>query len=478
MTIGDLTYSLGAEWDKGSLDKIKSVYEGVLTSVIASVGVNSAIMGGAFAITKEFAGVNDELGKLARNRNIAVDTLQAMEYSFESAGLAGSEAGNVIAKLQEQREGFSRGKADYEALGRLGLDPTAYKDNESFFNATIDAIKNVKSETEKADLAQRLLGSGDMMNLIDGGSEAIRKQKQELEDMGVLISNQDYQSSADFNDTLLKTTTILKGLANKVMTSIMPLFTKLMTQFNAFLKANKELISSGLKEFINAVINGSKFFLSLIGRVIEHLGGLKVVITVIVGLFVLWQLPLFAVIGILVLLMIAFDDVMTFFKGGESVIGSWINAIKESFAEFKSTFPNLGAIFQSQINNVIAIFNFFKDSIINIWGLITGELDFVTFFKNQLDIVANLLDTFLNGFLNTFEAIKNAIPSLESVGNSIGDSLSSFVPEWLGGASAPQVQAQAVSSQTTNHYTISATVDATNKTVSEAIEEIAHPEGY
>jgi len=295
--IGELVYTLGAIWDSKSLKNIQDGFASVSKSFIKSVGIASGAMAGTFAVVKQFAEANDELGKMARNRDIAVDSLQALQYSFEGAGLSASKAGDTLAKLQEQKEGFKMGKADYEAWARIGINPEQFSNTEDFFNATIDGLKNIKDEATKADLAKRLLGSADMKNLIDGGSEAIRQQKQELQELGVLTSKQDYKASANFNDTLLKTTTILKGLANKVMTSIMPIFTKLMKQFNEFLKANNKLIKSGLKKFLNAVINGSQIFFSLIGRIIEHLGGLKNVIMIIAGLLVFWQFPLVATIA-------------------------------------------------------------------------------------------------------------------------------------------------------------------------------------
>ena len=487
MTIGDLTYSLGAVWDKESLRNIREGFASVAKTFAGAIAVTTGAMAGIFGVVKEFAGANDELGKLARNKDIAVDTLQAMQYSFKGAGLEASKVGDVLGELQKQKEGFKTGKADYEAFARIGINPTQFKNNEDYFNAVIDGLGNIKDEATKSDLAKRLLGSADMKNLIDGGSEAIKKQKKELEELGVLVSNQDYKASADFNDTLLHTTTVLKGLANKVMTSIMPIFTKLMKSFNAFIKANKELISSGLRTFLDAIINGSQFFLSLIGRVVEHLGGLKVVIAGIAGLILLWQFPLIATIAIAIALMLIFDDIMNFFKGNDSVIGDWINAIKASFEDFKNSFPNLGAIVQAQLDTVIAIFTYFKDTIFNIWDLFTGKISFGDFLGNQVEIVADLLGSVKDLFSTFIDSIVNMFADLDlfgAMGKQI-DSITNGVSSFLGFSSdTPQAQPVPIradsntTSQTSNTYHISATVDAKTKNISEAISEIANPNGY
>lgn len=428
MNIGELVYSLGAEWDKESLENIKDGFDMVAKSVLSSIAVISASMAGTFAITKEIAEINDELGKMARNRDIAVSSLQALEYSFKGAGLEGSKVNDVLKKLQDQKEKFKTGKADYEAFDRIGINPNAYSNTENYFNAVIDGLKNIKDEATKADLSNRLLGSSDMKNLIDGGSEAIKKQKAELKELGILINNQDYKQSAEFNDTLLKTMTILKGLANKVMTSIMPIFSKLMKQFNDFMRANKELLTSGLSTFFNAIIDSSKFFISLIGRIIEHLGGLKIVISVIAGLLMIWQLPLIATIALIAGLALVFDDVMSFFKGNDSVIGGWLQYMKDSFSSFKNW---LGSLFDD----------------INIFESLGNQID---------DIKKSIF------------AIFPDIPSFKNT--------SFFMDSSAQTSSVPASQSS--HSQTTNTYHINAQVDARNKMVGDAIEEIIPSQGY
>lgn len=487
MKIGDLTYSLGAEWDKDSLDSIKDGFTNVSKSFMTAVGIASTALAGTFAVVKEFAGANDELGKLARNKDIAIDSLQAMQYSFEGAGIAGSKVGDVLDKLQEQKEGFRKGTADYEAFAQIGVNPRAYKNNEDYFNAVLDGLGKVKDEATKSDLAKRLLGSADMKNLIDGGSEAIRQQKKELEEMGILLSQQDYQESANFNDTLLKTTTILKGLANKVMTSLMPLFTNLMKKFNEFMKANRELLSSGLKTFLSAIIDGSQFFLSLIGRIIEHLGGMKVVISIIAGLLLLWQLPLIATIGIMTALFLMFDDLFNFFKNENSLIGDWLGVA--GIDEFKTKFPLITSVVTSVVDSAISAVKFLKDTFVEIFGSLGDGFSLVGVFQgieNFLGKINNLKNT-LKGFVDWILDLFSSIDLFGGVGkqiDNIGNKISSFMG--FGGdekAQAPtnptMVDSSSTSSSTTsNIYHISANVDAKSKSISEAITEISNPSGY
>lgn len=481
MTIGELTYSLGAEWNKESLNSIKSGFDSVAKSFITAVGVASTAMAGTFGAVKEFAEANDEIGKLAKNRGVAVSTLDALRYSFEGAGLEASKTGEVLEKLQEQKEGFRNGKADYDALARLGINPNAYKTNEEFFHGVIDGLKKIQDPNLQTDLSKRILGTTELKSLIDGGSEAIINQKKELQELGVLLSDQDYKTSAKFNDQLLQTWKILKGVLNKALIPLMDVFTSLMLQFKEFYKTNRSIISSGITTFFSVLVNSAKFFFDLLGRIITHLMKFKYIGIVIAGIIALWQLPLIIAIASVVAVMLAFDDLMNFIEGKDSVIGDFVNAISSSFEEFKNSFPALGAIFQAQIDNVIAVFNFLKDSLFNIWGSITGKLSFVDFLESQIDLIAQLLTEITNSFLRAFD----------SIGNVIKDTFKSipFMDKLFGSSSpAPQVQSMPQPVQTANQVPtntqstvnnyITANVDAKSKPITQAIHEINTPSGY
>ena len=415
MKIGELFYSLGAEFEEKALSNIEKGFDRVSKSFLTAVGVASTALAGTFTAVKEFASANDELGKLARNKDIAVGTLQAVKYSFESAGIEGDKLKDVFEKLKEGKEGFRQGKGDTEAFAMLGINPNKFKTTEDFFYGVLDNLKKIKNEDLKTDLSKRILGFADMKNLIDGGSEAIKKQKKELEELGILLTKEDTNTAATFNDTLLNTTTILKGLANKIFTKLMPIFIELMQKFNDFIKLNRVLLSSGLQTFLDVVINGSKFFISLIGRIIEHLGGLKFIITVIGVLLILWQGPLLVIIGLIVAVLVAFDDLMNFFEGNDSVIGGWVNNLNQSFQSFKEKFPNIGAIVQLQLDNIKAVFTAFKDTLFNIWDLITGKISFSDFLSKEGDIVLTFLNQIKDTFLNFVDYLAGLFPNISGI---------------------------------------------------------------
>ena len=241
-TIGDLMYSIGAEWDDDALNNIRSgldtVSKGVL-SLLATLGTAAV---GSFAFVQHFAAFNDELGKLSRNRDVSIETIQAIQYGLESAGVSADQASSMLSKTHEQMQKFKDGKADYYKFSQLGIDPNAYKTNEEFFLGIVDGLKNVKNEALKADLAREFLGSDEILNFVDAGSAAILAKRKEMQEMGILITNEDYEASAKLNDLWLELTTNLKGMMNKIAVSIIPTFNKMLEKFIAFMQVNKDII--------------------------------------------------------------------------------------------------------------------------------------------------------------------------------------------------------------------------------------------
>jgi len=327
MKVGELFYALGMEWDKQSLKGIKSDLGDLGKFIAKTTAVGVGAGAGVFALVKSFSAVNDELGKTARNRDIAIDTLQSLEYSFKSAGLAGSDVSGVLKNLEDQKAKFARGTADYEAFALLGVNPQKFTDTESMFYSVIDSLKGVKDETVKAELAQRLLGNSNLKPLIDGGSDALKNQKNELKSYGVLLNQTDFKKSAEFNDELLKSTTILKGQLSKVMVELAPVIKDVLSSFNAWIKANKDLIVSGIGSFLTGITDGLKYFGELLGRVSDHLGGFKTIVLAVAGAFALWASPLLLSVGILVAVLALFDDIMSFFKGQPSLLGDFIKSL-------------------------------------------------------------------------------------------------------------------------------------------------------
>lgn len=481
-TIGDLMYSIGAEWDDDALNNIRSgldtVSKGVL-SLLATLGTAAV---GSFAFVQHFAAFNDELGKLSRNRDVSIETIQAIQYGLESAGVSADQASSMLSKTHEQMQKFKDGKADYYKFSQLGIDPNAYKTNEEFFLGIVDGLKNVKNEALKADLAREFLGSDEILNFVDAGSAAILAKRKEMQEMGILITNEDYEASAKLNDLWLELTTNLKGMMNKIAVSIIPTFNKMLEKFIAFMQVNKDIIKTKLKDFLSALILTLQFFMDLILRVSGHLGGFENILMGIAIAFGLWQAPLLLAIAGVAALLIAFDDLMNFMDGKDSVIGDIIQSISDKLDEFKSAFPNVAGVIEASIDSVIAIFVYFKNYIFKLWDLIIGKIDFVTFISGQMEELEKLLTQLADSFLKAFDHIGDAISEkLQNI---------PFLDKLFGNSSVTvnQQSSQALKdvpvsipsnpnnpTNQTYYYNINANIDAKNKTISQSLKEIQTP---
>lgn len=107
---------------------------------------------------------------------------------------------------------------------------------EGLFNATITALQNVSSETERTYLAGQLLGRGatELGPLLNTSAEDIEAMRQNLHDMGAVMSDEAVKNSAAFQDSLTNLKSAFSGAANGLANDLIPKFTELMDKVTVF----------------------------------------------------------------------------------------------------------------------------------------------------------------------------------------------------------------------------------------------------
>lgn len=127
------------------------------------------------------------------------------------------------------------GSDAFEKLG-LSQEEISGMNQEGLFNATIAALQNVSSETERTYLASQLLGRGatELGPLLNTSAEDIEAMRQNLHDMGAVMSDEAVKNSAAFQDSLTNLKSAFSGAANGLANDLIPKFTELMDKVTAF----------------------------------------------------------------------------------------------------------------------------------------------------------------------------------------------------------------------------------------------------
>ncbi len=184
--------------------------------------------------------------------------------------------------------------------------------------------------------------------------------------------------------------------------------------------------NSGVTDFLVNAINGLANSFGVTAKWIGmHANTMKAVViaaivamlpyfiqmAVTVGALAIEFLPIGLAIAALVLVL---DDLITYIKGGDSVIGKMINSIKDWYSEFSKTHPAIKSIVDAISSLVSWVSNLVS------WFFKSGEASGA--FNGAINIIAGAL----NLLISAIELVLNIIANLfEALGN-IGKALGSF----------------------------------------------------
>lgn len=315
---------------------------------------------------------NDTLKSFTRLDNFTKRTGIGEEFAADFMNIA--KASNISADtvlnsletISEARQNFLRGEGNIQPWALLGVDIT--KNPEQVFKDILDKIENIKDAGLRTKLLKdagldpqlfnitqnKGLGTNKLLNMNKGDLEAIGKLNKEI-------------NILKLNLTLLK---------DKVVV--------LLTPFKFIV------------ELVNRLVYG---LVDVIERTLGFNNAMAALKIILVGLAVYLHpiIALFIGIGLVI------DDFLTFLRDGDSVIGTFIEWIKNLIKNcdwLNATFDFLGKVLNVIIELMKYLWNGCKaiiDVFINLGQIIKDAFsiqsltDFVNVFKNIIGFINNLI---------------------------------------------------------------------------------------
>jgi phage-related protein len=171
------------------------------------------------------------------------------------------------------------------AYAKLGVEVKnadgSYRNSEKVMYDVINALSKVENETEKAGLAQELLGKTytDLGSILQNGTADLEAYGQEMADLGLIMSEDVLKKNVELNDQFDKVKRNSKGLFGAVGTEINQLLLPMMEKLNEVLAKvinwfqgltaeQKQLIF-----IVLAVVAGLAPLLLIIGQISSGIGG-------------------------------------------------------------------------------------------------------------------------------------------------------------------------------------------------------------
>ena len=340
---------------------------------------------GLIKLASSTAETTDNIDKMSQKLGMSRQAYQEWDFILSQSGASIDSMKGGIKTLTNMYDDLGKGTATAtEAFGRLGLsyESMAGMSQEEIFETTVTALQGVTNETERAALANDLLGKSgsELAPLLASGSGSIEEMKKKAEELGLVLSDDTIDAGVTFTDTMDQAKRSMSTMVTSIGAAVMPQIQKLLDWFLAHMPEIKEVATKVFDKISSAI--------EFIGKHIK-------VILPILGVFLATMLAL-KVIGIVTSLISAWSTVTKIASG----IQAAFNAIMAANPIFLIVMAIAALI--AIIVILVKHWDDVKAAAEKAWNWIKGIWEGVaTWFKE------NIIDPIVNFFTGLWDGIKS-----------------------------------------------------------------------
>lgn len=270
-----------------NVDSAKTSFSGLGTSIAngaktigkVAVGAFTAISGAIAGATgalisnaKETAEYADNIDKMSQKMGFTTDAFQEWDFIMQHNGSSIEAVKGAMLKLDKALE------SDTDAWEKLGLsqEQLLAMSPEEQFEATVKALQGVTDETEKAQLAQDVFGKSyqEMMPLLNSTTEDIEAMKEQVHDLGGVMSEDAVKAGAQFQDSLQNLQTAFTGAKNNLMAEFLPSLSTVMDGLSALISGDESgigKITQGIEDFASKLNEKLPTVIQTAGQILNSL---------------------------------------------------------------------------------------------------------------------------------------------------------------------------------------------------------------
>ena len=206
------------------------------------------------AMTKESAAFADNIITLSMKTGQTTDKLQEFSYATELIDVSVDTLQGSLTKLtnnmQDTINGTGNAKASFEALGISVTDADGnMRSANDVFYETIDALGDVKNETERDAMAMDIFGRSaqDLNPLIIQGSETLKAYAQEAHNVGYVLDDEALSALGAVDDAYQRLQKSQEGAKNQLSAEFAPYLTEFYEKITKLIKdGGQALKDSGI----------------------------------------------------------------------------------------------------------------------------------------------------------------------------------------------------------------------------------------
>ena len=289
---------------------------GAATAAVTAAAIKAA--DSFVSAATEVSAYGDNIDKMSQKMGISAEAYQEWDFVMQHCGTSMESLKSSMKTLANAAETNS------EAFERLGIsqEDVANMSQEDLFGATIEALQQVEDETERTYLAGQLLGRGatELGPLLNMTAEETAEMKDQLHELGGVMSNEDIKAAAAFDDQLQDMQTAFAGIKRGMVGDFLPALTGVADGLTDIFTGNYDSgidkISDGIDQIVGKFSELLPKILEIGANIIEALAeaiiqNLPVIMPAIVDLImsianmIIENLPLILETGIQLVLQVA-----------------------------------------------------------------------------------------------------------------------------------------------------------------------------
>lgn len=295
VTIRKLVTRWGFDVDDRDLNNFESTIDNLKRGVTA---VGAAAASGAttlFGIAKSVADAGDEAAKTSQVVGTTAQEFQELKHAASIADVGVGELRTGLRRGARNFKDFANGEGEArDAIESLGIQVTDangdLKSQADLIETVAGRFSQMEDGARKTALASEIFGrSGSkLIPLFNQGADGIQNLRQEARDLGVVMSEDTVNASAEFQDQMHRAWQIIRGLRNSIGAELIPIINDVIEGFRGWVDANRDWIESGLKSAIDDTISFLETFWSVTTSVIgavddfaESIGGWEDILDIV-----------------------------------------------------------------------------------------------------------------------------------------------------------------------------------------------------
>jgi len=223
-------------------------------SMKTAIGLAAGALGIGFLI-KRSMDATDELAKTARAIGLSVTELQRFQYAAELGGVESKALNKAMQKLAINISDVAGGTGEAkDAFERYGISAKnadgSTRSVSDVMGQAATALEGMTNKTDRASFVYDLFGArgAKVINMLQDGKAAMEAMKAEADRLGLVMSGALIQGVEDANDAILRLTSYLGNVFNRVVASLAPIITEATDALRNFVEM-KINDSGGIAQF-------------------------------------------------------------------------------------------------------------------------------------------------------------------------------------------------------------------------------------